>query len=308
MSENETSEWGIFYQTLNRLGPRLLEGVHPDIEGWISFGAEETDDFWSAGLHADFDLWAEGDRTNAVKDAFEDWVHNVKQNLYQLLGPDSVFPFQEYGISEAKRSLWVTSIENIRLRLDDEHLSMFIDSVLLEYSKSNNSQILLLQGVVAPYDETNEGKLVHALTVPWQMIVNHLKNDWSAAFRIPPEKWEEMVAAAFDHAGYDEVILTPRSGDHGRDVIAIKKGIGSVRIIDSVKAYKPGNLVGYDDVRALAGVLLGDHQASKGIITTTSSFPPNIEKDPFLKPLMPYRLELMDGKKLQKWMEDIALS
>ncbi len=117
-----------------------------------------------------------------------------------------------------------------------------------------------------------------------------------------------MVAAAFDRAGYDEVILTPRSGDHGRDVIAIKKGIGSVRIIDSVKAHKPGHLVRYDYVRALAGVLLGDHQASKGIITTTSGFAPGIEKDPFLKPLMPYRLELMDGKALQKWIEDIALS
>ena len=26
-----------------------------------------------------------------------------------------------------------------------------------------------------------------------------------------------MIAAAFDQDGYDEVILTPRSGDHGRD-------------------------------------------------------------------------------------------
>ena len=59
---------------------------------------------------------------------------------------------------------------------------------------------------------------------------------------MPYEKWEELIAAAFDRSGYDEVILTPRSGDHGRDVIAIKKGIGTVRIIDSVKAYKPGTL------------------------------------------------------------------
>jgi hypothetical protein len=35
------------------------------------------------------------------------------------------------------------------------------------------------------------------------------------------------------------VTLTPRSGDHGRDVIAIKKALGFVRIIDQVKAYKP---------------------------------------------------------------------
>ena len=90
--------------------------------------------------------------------------------------------------------------------------------------------------------------------------------------------------------------------------IAIKKGIGSVRIIGSVKAYKPGHLVKHDDVRALAGVLMGDQQASKGIVTTTSGFAPGIEHDPFLRPLMPYRLELMDGKTLQKWLENLALS
>jgi len=41
--------------------------------------------------------------------------------------------------------------------------------------------------------------------------------------------------------------------DHGRDVIAIRRGIGCIKIIGSVKAYKPGKLVRYDDVRALAG-------------------------------------------------------
>jgi restriction system protein len=56
-----------------------------------------------------------------------------------------------------------------------------------------------------------------------------------------PDK--EIIAGAYHRSGFDEVILTPRSGDHGRDVIAIKKGIGSIRVIDQVKAYKPGHLV-----------------------------------------------------------------
>ncbi|WP_370137360.1 hypothetical protein [Bradyrhizobium sp. USDA 313] len=32
--------------------------------------------------------------------------------------------------------------------------------------------------------------------------------------------------------------LTPRSGDHGRDVIAVRSGVGCIKIIGSVKAYK----------------------------------------------------------------------
>ena len=59
-----------------------------------------------------------------------------------------------------------------------------------------------------------------------------LKDNPRLAFEIPSYKWEELIAAAFDYAGYDEVILTPRSGDHGRDVIATKNGIGAIRIID----------------------------------------------------------------------------
>lgn len=165
---------------------------------------------------------------------------------------------------------------------------------------------LLVQGVVEPYAATSEGQLVHAFALPWRTIVTRLKKDWMLAFKIPPRIWEEMIAAAFDQEGYDEVILTPRSGDHGRDVIAIKKGIGCIKIIGSVKAYAPGNLVRPDDVRALAGVLYGDPKASKGIITTTSDFAPSIPTDPFLSPLMPYRLELMNGIKLREWLNKLT--
>ena len=77
--------------------------------------------------------------------------------------------------------------------------------------------------------------------------------------------------------------------DDGRDVIAVKKGIGSVRVIDQVKAYKAGHLVKADDVRALMGVLQGDG-ASKGFLTTTSDFAPRIKDDPLIKPFVPSSL------------------
>ena len=200
------------------------------------------------------------------------------------------------------------SIEDVQLTLDEEHISYFINSVVLDLNDRPDSAGLLIQGIIQPYGNTPGGKLIRAMALPWQVIVDALVKDWSLADQIPFARWEEMVAAAFDRAGYDEVTLTPRSGDHGRDVIAVKKGIGSIRIIDSVKAYKHGHLVGYDDVRALSGVLHGDQQATKGIITTTSDFAPGISNDPFLKPLIPYRLELMNGAALKKWLQELALS
>lgn len=303
------SGWSDFYRTINRIGPKLLDGVHPELREIIEFEAMHTDAFYSDGLEHAFETWwADGQYERATLDALEEYAHNVRRHLQQLFGPDSLLPFDEMGIPKEKRGKLLGSIDQIKAQVDPDKLVLFIDAMRLKQQEAANSPILLVQGLLDAVGTTEYGKLVRAVTVPWQAIVTALKNDWSKAYQIPPEKWEEIVAAAFDKAGYDEVVLTPRSGDHGRDVVAMKRGVGTIRIIDSVKAYKPGHRVRYDDVRALAGVLLGDQQASKGIVTTTSTFAPGIVNDPFLKPLIPYRLELMDGQQLQRWLEKLISS
>jgi hypothetical protein len=101
---------------------------------------------------------------------------------------------------------------------------------------------------------------------------------------------EEIIAGAYKKAGFEEVTLTPCSGDHGRDIIAVKRGLGRICVIDQVKAYNPNHLVTADEVRALMGVLHGD-SASKGFLTTTSDFAPRLRQDPLITPFMPARLE-----------------
>ncbi len=99
--------------------------------------------------------------------------------------------------------------------------------------------------------------------------------------------------------------LTPRSGDFGRDIIAVKHGVGTVRVIDQMKAYGPNHLVTANDVRALLGVLQGD-KASKGFLTTTSDFAPKLRDDILIKPFMPARVELINGKMLLARLEELA--
>jgi restriction system protein len=164
---------------------------------------------------------------------------------------------------------------------------------------------LALAALVIPEKKVSEGTLIRATSLAWGSIVQELSKDWSAAYSIPPEKWEEIVAGAYYEAGF-EVILTPRSGDHGRDIIATSKGVGCIKLLGSVKAYGPGNLVGYDDIRALLGVLSGEPGASKGILSTTSDFPPNVRKDPIIAPFLPTRLELMNGAQLRDWLNSLT--
>lgn len=189
-----------------------------------------------------------------------------------------------------------------------ENMESLVQMVLNEnipFDVILNDPPFSLAAVVIPEKKVTEGTLIKATSIAWNALVEQLSDDWSLAYTIPPEKWEEIVAGAYVKAGF-EVILTPRSGDHGRDIIAVSKGVGCVKLLGSVKAHKPGHLVGYDDIRALMGVVAGERDASKGILTTTSDFPPNVHKDPIIAPFMPTRLELMNGEELRKWLTALA--
>ena len=180
-----------------------------------------------------------------------------------------------------------------------------LEGSAVAFNVMRNTASLLLQAVIVPGAKTDEGQLIEAVALPWFEIIASLSRDPSLAYQIKDRKWEEIIAGAYERAGFDEVTLTPRSGDFGRDVIAVKRGLGTIRIIDQVKAYGPNHLVTADDVRALLGVLQGD-KASKGFLTTTSDFAPKLHDDILLRPFMPARLELINGKMLLARLEELA--
>jgi restriction system protein len=182
----------------------------------------------------------------------------------------------------------------------DEWDAAVREAIAITYQAS-----LSVSSILIPDKKAAEGLLLKSTSVIWTEIVRRLNKSWDTAYQIPPEKWEEIIAGAFHKAGYDEVILTPRSGDYGRDVIAVKHGVGCIKIIGSVKAYRADRLVRHDDVRALLGVLSGEQNASKAIITTTADFAPGIKSDPIIRPFLPTRLELMNGKELRKWLSGL---
>jgi restriction system protein len=165
---------------------------------------------------------------------------------------------------------------------------------------------LSLSSLIIPKSRTHEGILIQSTSAVWFELAQQLSTDLSIAFQLTPAQMEELVAGAFQKAGYDEVTVTHRSRDRGRDVIAIKRGVGCVKIIGSVKLYAPGKPVRYDAIRALLGVLGGERDASKGIITTTSDFPPRVRSDPIIAAALDTRLELMNGGALQRWLAELT--
>ncbi len=188
-----------------------------------------------------------------------------------------------------------STVRQFTLEVESGHFHLKGSNV--ELTIVRNVASLLMQAVITVGARTHEGQLIEAITLPWFEIIESITRDPSLVFQIGPRKWEEIIAGAYQKAGFDEVTLTPRSGDLGRDVIAVKRGLGIVRVIDQVKAYKPDHLVTADEVRALLGVLQGD-KASKGFLTTTSDFAPTLREDILLKPFMPAQLELINGEML----------
>lgn len=164
---------------------------------------------------------------------------------------------------------------------------------------------LVLQGLIVPENRVAEGVLIKSTSAVWDEIARLLSQDPALFMQLSPTQMEELVAGAYERAGY-QVILTPRSGDHGRDVIATSSGVGSIKILGSVKRYAPDHLVTAEACRSLMGVVAADQKASKGILTTTSDFAPMVRSDPSIAPFLPTRLALMNGQELQKWLAELS--
>jgi restriction system protein len=164
---------------------------------------------------------------------------------------------------------------------------------------------ITLDAVLTIQGGTPDGTLIQAVGAPWLRILDMIERDPEEVYRIDSRQWEEIIAGAYKAAGFDEVVLTPRSGDLGRDVIATRRGMFSVRIIDQVKAYGPGRLVTADDVRSVHGVLAADVGVSKAVISTTSEFAPRLKDDRLLAPLFPHRIELHPKDVLLPWLSSL---
>lgn len=169
---------------------------------------------------------------------------------------------------------------------------------LASYLQKQADEILL--GTLIEKDPIGkEGAIVKMVAPAWFEVVRLIQANPDILSEMNHRKFEEFIAGAYKRAGFDNVLLTPRSMDHGIDVIAEKQGVGRIRIVDQVKRFSPGTAVTANDVRALGFVALADGKDTKGVVSTTSTFAPKIEQDRYLGPLIrDGRIELIDGTSL----------
>ena len=180
------------------------------------------------------------------------------------------------------------------------------ESVTTRWTIPENAPQVTMMALLTFGDKTKEGQLIEAVGIPWYKILDLLIRDPNELYNMDPRKFEEFIAGAWEQYGY-KVILTPRSGDMGRDIIAWKDGLGSIKIFDQVKRYKITRPVTAAEVRELAGTIALDTSVSKGVITTTSTFAPNLMEDENIRKVVPYRLELKPRNLLLQWLEGLKI-
>src|SRR5262249_17807520 len=62
--------------------------------------------------------------------------------------------------------------------------------------------LLMQAGIVVFGDRTNEGQLIQAVSLPWFEIIRELERDPRFLFALPWRKLQELVAGAYDRAGF----------------------------------------------------------------------------------------------------------
>ncbi len=147
-------------------------------------------------------------------------------------------------------------------------------------------------------EKVDEGNRIKFIRPIYKALVNKIIKNPNFIDEINPHTWEEIIAATYDKEGFDEVIVTPKSGDYGIDVIARKKGFGTIKFIDQVKKYNIKHKVNAEEVRALLFLLHADEEASNVVLTTTSDFAPRLNEDKYIKKYIDNGLTLINRENL----------
>jgi len=120
---------------------------------------------------------------------------------------------------------------------------------------------------------------------------------------LPPGGFERLCQRVLRESGFEQVIVTGRSGDGGLDgqgLLQLNPFV-SFKVLFQCKRY--AGAVGASHVRDFRGAMMG--RADKGIIMTTGTFTADAQKEALRDGVPP--IELVNGEKLLDMFESLEL-
>lgn len=167
-------------------------------------------------------------------------------------------------------------LEGGQERLADIALALNSQSVLLgglEYEENvgEEDESDICKNLILP--EEFRARLEAVKFLPIKIFEKILK-DPSFMHSMDPLDFEKLVAELLDKSGFENIIITPRSDDKGRDILATNR-VCEIPMLFAFecKRYAPNRKIGPHIMRALLGTIThANTKANKGVLVTTSSF------------------------------------
>jgi HJR/Mrr/RecB family endonuclease len=134
-------------------------------------------------------------------------------------------------------------------------------------------------------------------------LIYQLNNQPEDVHQLEPRQFEELIEYLLKKDGF-ETVLTPRSRDGGKDIIAkyiTPAGISFLTYVEC-KRYSPDRPIGVEYLRSLYGTVMSE-RVNLGMLVTSSRFTSEAYK---FQTKTENFLELKDFMALKKWIKKIA--
>ena len=197
-------------------------------------------------------------------------------------------------IDSSQRGVWSFTEKGDKEEITDEILNKLykrkkqLDKESLESEKSKKHEI-------TTFDEIDEEDV--------DQSVNYKTELMEILLSLPPSGFEKLCQRLLRESGFEQVIVTGKTGDGGIDghgILQVNPFV-SFSVLFQSKRYKGS--VSASQIRDFRGAMFG--RADKGIVITTGSFTLDAKREARRDGVPP--IELVDGEKLIEMFETLEL-
>lgn len=213
---------------------------------------------------------------------------------------------EEGYIDRSRRGVWkLTEKGRSAGRLSDQEIASILASVqeATRTARSSSANTPVSRPAVAVPRGEPSADAVTDVTAPSDDTLGHSERLLALLKSLPPAGFERLCQRVLREAGFEQVVVTGRSGDGGIDghgVLSLNAFV-SFRVLFQCKRYDGS--VGPGHVRDFRGAMQG--RADKGLILTTGVFSADARREAARDGVPP--IELVDGEKLVSLFEELEL-
>ncbi|MDZ7766380.1 MAG: restriction endonuclease [Melioribacteraceae bacterium] len=196
----------------------------------------------------------------------------------------------QYGLLDSsQRGIWSLTSNGFKIKLDKEKVYEIFKEVQKKYSKKQKRKST--KNEKSRQEEDSIGNEDYKIE-----LLDLLKS-------LSPSGFERLSQRLLREAGFQNVVVTGKSGDGGIDGVGILQinPLVSFKVMFQCKRFQKS--VSASQIRDFRGTILG--RAEKGIFITTGSFTSSASEEARREGVIP--IELVDGEKLVDMFEKLEI-